>query len=79
MCEACADMRRGRGVRQSARKQDIPYTTLCSRLQGCLPLEVAHQDEQRLSIVQEDDLADWVLFQASIRKAPTYTQIRELA
>jgi len=79
MRKACANIRKGRGVRKSVRKYDIPYATLRSRLYGRLPPEVTHQDEQRLSMVQEDDLANWVLFQASVREAPTYTQIRELA
>ena len=30
-------------------------------------------------MAQEDELADWILFQASLGNAPTYAQIKDLA
>ena len=79
MREACKKVHDGGGVRAAADEFKIPYSTLRSRLRGQLPHAVAHQDQQCLSMVQEDELADWVLFQASLGAAPTHSQIRELA
>jgi hypothetical protein len=79
MRKACDDMSKGHGIRKTSKKYNIPYTTLRGRIRGRLLKQVAHQDKQRLSMVQEDDLANWVLFQASVGEAPTHAQIRELA
>ena len=79
MREACLEVRRIKGIRRAARKFNIPYPTLRGRLSGRLPHAVAHQDQQRLSMVQEDELADWILFQASLGNGPTHTQIKDLA
>ena len=79
MREACLEVRRIGGIRRAARKFHIPYPTLRGRLSGRLPHAVAHQDQQRLSMAQEDELADWILFQASLGNAPTYAQIKDLA
>ena len=40
---------------------------------------MAYQDQQKLSMVLEKSLADWVVFQANLGLPVTYTQIRELA
>jgi 4-hydroxybenzoate polyprenyltransferase len=79
MRTACLEVRKVGGIRKAAKKYQIPYTTLYGRLNGTLPHTVAHQDFQRLSIDQEDLLADWVLFQSSLGDAPTHQQIRDLA
>ena len=79
MRTACEEVAvRGR-LKYVATKYRIPPLTLRGRLRGRLPHVVAHQDTQRLSMIQEDDLAAWVLFQASIGEPPTYTQIKDLA
>ena len=79
MRAACADVANGVSVRKAAFDNEVPYSTLRGRLRGQLPHAVAHQDQQRLSMALEDDLADWVLFQASIGAAPTHSQIKGLA
>jgi hypothetical protein len=76
---ACLEVQRTGGIRNAAKKYQIPYATLHGRLNGTLPHKVAHQDSQRLSIDQEALLADWVLFQSSLGDAPTHQQIRDLA
>jgi len=76
---ACDDVRKGVKIRKAAKKYLIPYTTLHGRINSTLPHVVAHQDQQKLSMPQEDLLADWVLFQESLGAPPTHTQIRELA
>ena len=76
MREACAEVRKKGGIRKAAVKFHIPYPTLRGRINGRLPHAVAHQDQQRLSIEQEDLLADWVLFQGSIWD-PLRTQLSQ--
>jgi len=76
---ACDEVRKRGRLKRVATKYHIPPSTLRGRLKGRLPHVVAHQDTQRLSMVQEDDLATWVLFQASIGEPPTHTQIKDLA
>jgi len=71
MRTVCDEVRCGSRLHRTAKKYGIPPSTLRGRLDGHLPHLVAYQDAQRLSMVQEDELADWVLFQASIREAPT--------
>jgi len=79
MRTACDDVRKGVKIRKAAKKYLIPYATLHSRINGTLPHVVTHQDQQKLSMPQEDLLANWVLFQGSLGAPPTHTQIRELA
>ena len=54
-------------------------TTLHRRLHGALPRSVAHQDEQRLSIIQEDHLANWIRIQQATGCPLTHAQIQGLA
>jgi len=79
MRTACAAVKAGLPIRKAAQRYAIPYTTLQGRLAGHLPHAVAHQDYQRLSIPQEDLLAEWILFQNDLGDPPSHVTIRELA
>jgi len=79
MREAYKAVHGGARIRKTARKFQVPYSTLRDRLHGVLPHSVAHQDFQKLSVDQEDKLAEWVLFQGELGDPPTHTEIRELA
>ena len=76
--EACKAVLGGARINKTARKYRIPPTTLRDRLKGVLPHSVAHQNFQKLSMTQEDRLAEWILFQGELGDPPTHTEIREL-
>jgi len=57
----------------------VPRSTLQHRINGTLSRQEAHKPQQRLSIVQEDRLTQWVLTQESLGLGPTHAQIRAFA
>ena len=57
----------------------VPRSTLQNRMNGHISRQEAHIPQQRLSTVQEERLAAWVLTQESLGLAPTYAQIRAFA
>ena len=57
----------------------IPRTTLRGRLNGARSCRNAHDDEQRLSTVQEERLEHWILRQEALSYAPTHAQVRAIA
>jgi len=79
MREACEAYRKEGSLRKQGLEFDVSYSTLRRRLIGVLPHAVAHQHQQKLSVVLEKSLADWVIFQADLGLPLTHTQIRGLA
>jgi len=58
MRHACAEAVRTNNLHASARNWAIPPTSLHRRLNGALPHSVAYQNYQRLSVTQENSLAN---------------------
>lgn len=56
-----------------------PRSTLGDRIAGRISRSEVNQPNQRLSPVQEEHLAEWVLVQESIGLSPTHAQIRAFA
>lgn len=73
---ALNDVTNGMSVRQASIKWGVPRSTLQDRTYGHLSHSEAAQPYQRLSPVQEERLADWVLVQESIGLSPTHGQIQ---
>lgn len=46
---------------QAAQQYGVPRQTLQDRLKGALPMKIAKEPSQRLSIIQERELRGWVL------------------
>src|SRR5689334_22769230 len=76
---ALKDIAEGRSVRKAQRDWGVPRTTLQNRIHSHLSQKEAYEPYQRLSIVQEEKLAGWVLTQESIGSNPTHAQVRALA
>lgn len=66
----------GRSVRKSARLNGVSKDTLRRRIMDVRPHSKAHENQQRLSATQEDELTTWILRQESIGYAPTRRQVR---
>lgn len=76
---ALNDIKNGVSARQAGLKWGVLRSTLQNRIYGHLSHSEAAQPFQKLSQVQEDYLADWVLVQESIGLSPTHAQIRAFA
>jgi 4-hydroxybenzoate polyprenyltransferase len=67
----------------SQRKAELEYkvsrATLQNRIKGHISRQKAHVPQQRLSTVQEQRFAKWVLVQESLGLAPTHGHIRAFA
>ena len=77
--EACSEYLDTGNMRAAARNHGVPYTTLRGRLSGKLPKSTAQVNRQRLSIVQEERLTQWILLQSALGCPPTHRQIRQMA
>jgi len=76
---ALADLRNGGALATAATCHGVPRTTLRDRLNGARSCRDAHDDEQRLSTVQEERLERWILRQEALGYAPTHAQVRAIA
>ena len=76
---ALADLRNGSALRTVSTHHEIPRTTLRDRLNGAQSCRNAHDDEQRLSTVQEERLERWILRQEALGYAPTHAQVWAIA
>jgi len=76
---ACNEYLEFGNMRAAARHHCVPYSTLRGRLLGRLPTSISQYNRQRLSRVQEEHLAQWILLQAALGVAPTHRQIRQIA
>jgi hypothetical protein len=76
---ALADVAKGKSVRKACLDWGVPRGTLHERINGRVSHKEAHEPFQRLSIVQEQRLTDWVLVQEALGRSPTHSQIRAFA
>lgn len=65
-------------LRAVAKAHNLPRSTLQSRRKGVRNYRIAHEAEQRLSIKQEEHLAQWILEQDSNGYPPSLTRTREV-
>ena len=63
----------------AAIRHGIPRNILCGRLGGAQSCRHAHEDEQRLSTVQEQNLERWILRQEALDYASTHAQVQIIA
>ena len=76
---ALTDIQNGVPKSTAAMRHGIPRTTLRGRISGSRHHKIAYNNMQRLSIVQEENLARWVLRQEALNYAPTHAQVRAIA
>lgn len=77
---ALSKMRSGEiSQREASRRYNIPISTLRHRRKGGGDCRTSHEAMQRLSVSQENRLADWIKAQDALGLAPTYAQVRALA
>ncbi|RKL06854.1 hypothetical protein BFJ70_g16963 [Fusarium oxysporum] len=76
---AIVDVRNGVAVRTAATRHGVPRGTLRARLNGTQPQRTAHDDQQRLTVNQEEHLKQWILRQEALGYAPTHAQVRAIA
>jgi hypothetical protein len=69
----------GASIKSTARNYGIPESTLRGRLAGRRRQIHAHGSQQKLSPVQEAELANWALVQGALGLPPTHQQIRSFA
>jgi hypothetical protein len=73
------DIGNGKSVRKAGLDWGVPRGTLQERINGRVSRQEANEPYQRLSLVQEQRLTDWVLVQEALGRSPTYLQIRAFA
>jgi hypothetical protein len=76
---ALADVGNGVTLATAATKYGVLRNTLRERLEGVQSCRHAHEEEQRLSTVQEQNLERWILRQETLGYAPTHTQVQTIA
>ena len=76
---ALADLRNGVALATAATEHGVPRNTLCGRLNSAQPHQYAHSDQQRLTVIQEEHLEQWMLRQEALGYAPTHAQLRAIA
>ncbi|KIH93134.1 hypothetical protein SPBR_09146 [Sporothrix brasiliensis 5110] len=69
----------GASVRQAAKQNKVPFSTLKSRRNGALPASDAFESHQKLSREQEKHLCGWIIVQGMIGRRPTHADIRAMA
>ena len=76
---ALTDLKNGYSIRTATARHGVPRTTLQDRLKGAQTARQSHADQQRLSVIQEDQLEQWILRQEALGYAPTHSQVRSIA
>ena len=72
---ALADIQNRGAVATASDRHGVPRTTLRDRLNGARSCRHAHEDEQRLSTIQEERLKRWILQQEALGYALIYAQV----
>jgi hypothetical protein len=70
---------KGGSVRKAHKDYGVPRSTIQNRIYGHVSMREAKEPYQRLSLVQEQRLTDWVLTQEALGQNPTHSQIRTFA
>ena len=76
---ALRDIANSKSERKASLDWGVPRGTLWERTQGRVSRSESHAHLQRLALVQEQRLTDWVLVQESLGRNPTHAQIRAFA
>lgn len=76
---AIEDAEIGTPVRESARNWGVPESTLRARLRGSQDMRNAKSAAQKLTQVEEQDLADWICDQERCGRGPSRPMIRDFA
>ena len=64
---------------KASQEHGVPRSTIRNRINGHISRIEAHEPQQRLSLVQEQRLTDWILTQEALGLSPTHAQIRQFA
>ena len=75
---AVLNLANGDAMATAATRHGVPRTTLRDRQSGAQPIQLAHEDQQRLSATQEDQLERWIITQEALGYAPTHAQVRAI-
>src|SRR4051794_2596850 len=76
---ALQGVKNGQSFKAASRIHGVPRITLRERFLGAQPVNTAHENQQRLSEVQEEALVTWILRQEGLGYAPTHAQVRAIA
>jgi 4-hydroxybenzoate polyprenyltransferase len=79
IAQAIKDVANGAALKSAAKEWGVPPNTLRDRIKGSEGHSIAAESQQRLSRVQEDHLANWILAQEALGVPLTHAQIKEFA
>ncbi|KAF7909664.1 uncharacterized protein EAF01_003382 [Botrytis porri] len=79
IAEALRAITNGASIRRASLDYGVPRTTLHDRIYGGVSHQNGAQILQKLSPIQENRLAEWILVQEALGTSPTHRQIREMA
>ncbi|KAI1000588.1 hypothetical protein K3495_g7605 [Podosphaera aphanis] len=77
--EALKALANGQSLKKASSKWGVPRSTLQNRLKGVQSRDVASSDSQRLSLTQENCLAEWIRVQGNLGLPPTHHQFKVMA
>ncbi|RYP17078.1 hypothetical protein DL767_010080 [Monosporascus sp. MG133] len=77
--EALAEVAAGSQQKAMANKWGVAESTLSTRKRGAKPHSKAHQHQQTLSPLQEDELVKWILDEENGGRTPFDFEIRQMA
>ena len=76
---ALKEVAEGKSVRRAGLDWGVPRSILQNRVYSHTSQIEAQGPYQRLSLVQEQQLTDWVLVQEALGLSPIYAQVRSFA
>ncbi|KAF7905173.1 uncharacterized protein EAF01_005694 [Botrytis porri] len=79
IAEALRAITNGASIRRASLDYGVPRITLHDRIYGGVSHQKGAQILQKLSPIQENRLAEWILVQEALGTSPTHRQIREMA
>ncbi|KAI0999709.1 hypothetical protein K3495_g8488, partial [Podosphaera aphanis] len=77
--EALEALANGQSLEKASSKWGVPRSTLQNRLKGVQSGDVASSDSQRLSLTQENCLAEWIRVQGNLGLPPAHHQLKVMA
>ncbi|KAI0996863.1 hypothetical protein K3495_g11320 [Podosphaera aphanis] len=77
--EALEALANGQTLKKASSKWGVPRSTLQNRLKGVQSRDVASSDSQRLSLTQENCLAEWIRVQGNLGLPLTHHQFKVMA
>jgi hypothetical protein len=78
---AISDLNNGvfTSIQACAKAYNVPRSTLSNRLAHRPTCSMARQQQQRLSLEQEDFIAAWIIIEDSAGCPPTYARVQDMA